>query len=137
MIKVCAYWDCKIGSGSEIKRRLYQFYDFTAKAFGIEDLLLIDEDNSCTIDPPNLFSSVQEVRRKFDGLVPVFISVKGKTPLKDFKHPANALYIVGKNYTGYDIPGGAESIKIETSGSVPLWAHVALGIVLMDRIHKE
>ncbi len=137
MIKVCTYWDCKIGSGSDLKRQLYQFYDFTAKAFGVDDLLLVDEDNSCTIDPPNLFGSIQEVKRKFSGLVPVFISTKGKAPLKDFKHPENALYIVGKNYTGYDVPEGAESIKIETPGFVPLWAHVALGIVLMDRVHKE
>jgi predicted SpoU family rRNA methylase len=137
MIKVCAYWDCKIGSGPDLKRQLYQFYDFTAKAFGVDDLLLVDEDNSCTIDPPNLFDSIQKVRRKFSDLVSVFISVKGKTPLKDFKHPVNALYIVGKNYTGYNVPEGAESVRIETPGSVPLWAHVALGIVLMDRVHKE
>ena len=137
MIKVCAYWDCKIGSGPELKRQLYQYYDFTAKAFGIDDLLLVDEDDSCTINPPNLYSSVQEVRRKFSELLPVFISEKGESSLKDFKHPANALYIVGKNYSGYDVPEGAESVRIETFGFVPLWAHVALGIVLIDRVHKE
>lgn len=137
MIKVCAHWDCKIGTSTKMKRQMYQYYDFTAKAFGVEDLLLVDKDDSCTIEPPNVFETKEAAFAKVStACIPVYISENGKLDLKDFIHPTDALYIIGPNYTGYDVPEDAYSVRIETRGLVPLWSHVALGIVLADRVNK-
>jgi hypothetical protein len=124
----------------DVKRQIYQCYDFTAKAFGIDDIHTVDLDGTCTVDPPNLFGSLEEILKKFSDLEPVYISERGGTDLKEFVHPEKALYITGPNYTGMRIPDGAKVVSIKASSlypSSPLWAHVALGIVLSDRIYKE
>lgn len=136
MLKVCAHWDCKIGASFTLKRQIYQYYDFTAKSFGVNDLLLVDRDSTCTICAPNIFGTLEEVLDKFKHVTPVYISEKAKVDLENFGHPKDALYIVGPNYTGYDVPEEALGVRMDVEKKVPLWAHVALGIVLMDRVHK-
>ena len=92
--------------------------------------------------------SVQEVA-SLEGLVEehrtlktpiVFIDEKGKTPLADFKHPKNVLYVLGKaSYSPLQALGrdGDMSVRIETPAQAALlWPHQAVAIMLYDRMKK-
>jgi len=58
-------------------------------------------------------------------------------PLKDFKHPEQATYMVGRN-TGTEafLPKHAIKVKVETPADYPLWNFIALALVLDDRNKK-
>jgi len=79
-------------------------------------------------------------------LTVVFVDEKGETPLSEFEHPEDALYVLGRanfsplaNRNG--VFGGVAhkyvSVRIETvEGKGLLWPHQAIAIVLHDRASK-
>lgn len=74
-------------------------------------------------------------------LTKVFVDEHGETNLRDFIHPENALYIIGKTslslQTAYKQPGD-KSIVISTKNSTGLfWGHQVAMVVLYDRYNKE
>jgi hypothetical protein len=87
--------------------------------------------------------NIQEVLDENPDLIPVAIDENGDVELKDFIHPENALYILGK--VGYS---PKENFPNAVSIRIPSWAkdqnssygllhpHQALAIVLYDRMNK-
>jgi hypothetical protein len=74
-------------------------------------------------------------------LVKVFVDENGEENLRDFVHPENALYIIGKTSlsleTAYRQPGD-KSITISTKNSTGLfWGHQVASIIMYDRNNKE
>jgi hypothetical protein len=57
--------------------------------------------------------------------------------LKDFRHPANAIYLVGADFGGFhtEAPGAGETIVYLPVSD--LWAEGVLNIVLYDRMIKS
>jgi tRNA(Leu) C34 or U34 (ribose-2'-O)-methylase TrmL len=71
----------------------------------------------------------------------VFVDEAGETPLPEFIHPDDVLYVFGRTslspYTAYSQPGD-ESIVIPTiEDSGLLWGHQAAALVLYDRMVKS
>jgi hypothetical protein len=88
---------------------------------------------------------VTEVENLWDVIVAspctvVFVDEHGDTPLVDFTHPEDALYVLGK--TGFSPMfacrrEGDLSVRIETpTDKGMLWPHQAISIVLYDRLTK-
>lgn len=76
-----------------------------------------------------------------DELTVVFVDEGGSTPLQDFEHPDNVLYVLGRSGTSpkalYEEEEGDLTVHIETpEGKGLLWAHQAASIILYDRSTK-
>jgi hypothetical protein len=70
----------------------------------------------------------------------VFLDEHGEIPLKEFTHPENCIYVLGKasmsTYRAYSKPGDL-SVRIETPGNTGMiWQHQAVVVALYDRMMK-
>jgi hypothetical protein len=137
-MKTIIHWDHKKGMNNVNLRSLYQYWDYTCRGFGMKpsDFVFIDLIGTLPcLSPPNLiFSELSEALDEFEDSIPVYIHAKGKTPLPEFVHPPNSVYIIGPNYDGFLFPGDDLSVSIPAWDD--LWGCVALGIVLYDRTLK-
>ena len=86
--------------------------------------------------------SMEQILKENSDINKVFVSEKGETNLRDFKHPENALYIFNRS-------GGADTLRFKTKNDdsifieTPntkeiglLWGHQACSILLYDRYIK-
>jgi len=148
------------------QKTLMSFWKLTLKAFGGTYLIFIDDDNSdptCGDEQITyeLYNNLDEALSKHSDKNFVFVEQKSRIPenlntfsLKDFKHPLeDVFYIIGPDY-GNGIDFGNEKIKPFLAESyfvyinqpnfifrnftykIPLWSHIAMGIVLRDRFIK-
>jgi hypothetical protein len=73
-------------------------------------------------------------------LTVVWVDEKASTPLTEFIHPENALYIAGRTSESI-LPMKREgdlSVFVETSANGGgLWAHQAISTILYDRLRKS
>lgn len=133
MIGVIGHWDHKARLGPVGRRVLYQCYDYTARVYGAVKLVMVDIDGTLDVDVPKV-GTLAEALGMFNDCTPVYIHAGGRTSLCEFRHPGDAVYIVGPDYNSFVVPDGATSVKIEVERDVPeLWAHTALAVVLHDR----
>lgn len=72
-------------------------------------------------------------------LTPVFVDENAECELRDFVHPADALYVFGKaNYAPFHTHGlGWPGVKIDCPVRGMFWPHQALALVMRDRGEKE
>ena len=68
-------------------------------------------------------------------LTPVFIDEVGKTELRDFEHPEDALYVFGRySYSpAFNEGRGELTVRIDSAKPGMMWPHQALTVVLYDR----
>jgi len=68
-------------------------------------------------------------------LTPVFITENAPVELRDFEHPEDALYVLGKvSYSPFsDLSQDHLSVRIDSPKPGMLWPHQALAIVLYNR----
>jgi len=138
MIKVAGLWE----QGWNTPFLEYDLWEYPLRDFGVSQLYMcpisgIDKQVSER-------KSIQEVLDENPDLTIVWIDETGKTPLKEFVHPENVLYIAGKTTSRpmvqFSKPNH-QSIRIETkkdgSNEGMLWAHQAVSIVLYDRLMKS
>ena len=76
------------------------------------------------------------------GMTVVFVDESATTEMKDFTHPANVLYVMGKTTLSpyqlfYDANLGDLAVKIPTVlNTGGLWSHQAATMILNDRFEK-
>lgn len=84
----------------------------------------------------NLGELIEDLR--VQGLVPIFFDELAETPLQEFEHPENAVYVFGKAsvsaMAAYAKPGDL-TVRIEYSEG-RLWPHQAMVLALYDRKRK-
>jgi uncharacterized protein (DUF1330 family) len=110
-------------------KRLLKQWTHTAKAFGIDHLLIIGEapeihDAEIVID---YYEDYQQIREAYPDNKYVVIIESGK-PLGSVKLPKDALYVLGSNYA--DPIVNEKDITVSIKADIPLWDVVAAGIVL-------
>jgi hypothetical protein len=88
----------------------------------------------------NETNNVQEVIDLNPELTIVWVDEKASTPLTEFNHPENALYIAGRTSESI-LPMKREgdlSVYVETlANGGGLWAPQAISIILYDRMKKS
>lgn len=87
-------------------------------------------------------ADLQEAIDANPDLTVVWVEEFGETPLRDFKHPENALYITGRTSLSPIKSGMSKqehkSVRIETVvNGGGLWGHQAIAMVLYDRMTKS
>jgi hypothetical protein len=137
IIKVAGCWE--LGWNTPIKEvDLWEtmLRDFCVEHWYMEPVSGIVGHDVCEI--ASLETLVEDERAL--GITIVFVDEKGETPLADFEHPQNVLYILGKaSYSPLKALGrdGDLSVRIETPAQAALlWPHQAIAIVLYDKIRK-
>ena len=135
MVGLIAHYDFKAGTNSVGKSIWLRDILYSAKAFGVDTVVLVDREYDYVANSPKTYETLEGALSEFQGCEHVYLDPVGGTPLKDFKHPAdNVVYIVGSDYAVFDVPPGATSVHIETVVPTELYATTAVGIVLYDRI---
>lgn len=137
MIKTASFWE--LYWNTPIKE--VDLYQYPLEDFGVDEIYMHPVsgiDNKRITEKNNL----DEILAENSDLQVVFVSDKGATPLKEFKHPENVLYITG--LTSHSDPSithkaeGRVSVKVETPNNEgALWGHQALAIILYDRMMKN
>ena len=135
-MKAIIHWDHKPKLDHAHLRYMYQYWDYTCRGFGMEpsDFAFIDLEGSLSIlkIPNPVFEKLDEALGLYEG-TPVYIHGEGAEDLSQFTHPKDAIYIVGPNYENFNFPDNSLSVSIPNAWD-DLWSHVALGIVLYDRL---
>lgn len=119
------------------KESFYRWHDIV-RCFRGDRFLWVDLDGQG--DQPSAdgglhqcgYPTLTEAVADNQDLEPVYLVPKGGTPLSEFKHPLDALYIVGPDGASMTVPDGAKTVTIPVRGE--LWANQALAIVVADRM---
>ena len=102
----------------------------TAKSYGCKLL-------STDVKPKSQYGTIKIVNNEPDYGELIFLHKDG-IPLKDFKHPEKATYMIGKNSGELAFkPKHATFVSVDTPVDYPLWNFVALAMVLDDRNKKQ
>jgi len=136
IVKVLSSWE--LAWNAPIKE--VELWEYPLREFGVDSLEMFPVSgirNSFLKE----YETFEEAIAANPGLVKVFVDEHGETDLRDFVHPENALYIVGKTTLSleraYRQPGD-KSIVISTRNSTGLfWGHQVAMVVLYDRYNKE
>ena len=139
-IKVAGMWE--LGWCAPLTE--FDLWAFPLRDFGVAEWIMAPVSG--------VQKKVTEVERINDAieanpeLTLVFVDEKGETPLQEFEHPEDALYVLGRanfsplaNRRGVLQETGRKfvSVRIETAESKGLlWPHQAIAIVLYDRANK-
>lgn len=137
-VKIVGLWE--LGWNTPIKE--IDLWEFPLRDFGVDAFYMCPVsgiEHSMVEERHSLEDLLKEARE--DGITVVFVDEKGTTPLKNFRHPENVLYVFGKSglnpLTAY---GQKEdlSVVIETKANGGmLWPHQAAAIVLYDKMKKS
>jgi hypothetical protein len=141
MLGVIFHWDHKQGLEAAGQRVLFQTMDYALRAYRPDLIVVVDEDSTFTLGVPDnimYVTSLQVALDLFPGYTPVYLDkTPGAVNLATFSHPADAVYVIGRDFGAMDVPPGALVVQIEYPGEeMVLWASVAAGITLYDRRSK-
>jgi hypothetical protein len=122
-----------------VQEYVEQFQEL-AVAYRLDRLVLVDPGHHAAgirnIRPGRIqfarAASTAEALRITVG-VPVFLEEGQPFTLHTFQHPADAVYVIGDDVDGLQVPSGAISVTIETGTPGHLWSQQAAAIVLHDR----
>lgn len=132
MIEVAGVWE----QGYTIPMIEYDCWEMVLNEFGIDRMNMMPI--SGVIGKKLIeYKSIKAIIEDRPDLTPVFVDEHGETELTDFKHPKNALYIMGRvSYSPFKHLGEGLSVRINTPQKGMLWPHQALAITLYDRSCK-
>jgi len=126
MSSIIFHWDTPKGLDTPHgKKKLLSRWNLTAKAFGINDLLCVTSENIKMEDAEVNFKTYITLDAAIDNSEGILVYVEqGGVSLNIFKHPKNAVYIFGSDYS--------ELLKSDVSipSLLPMHAETAAGIIL-------
>lgn len=135
-IKVAGMWE--LGYCAPLTE--FDLWAFPLRDFGVAEWIMAPVSGI-----GKRVTEVEQISEAFDAnpeLTVVFVDEKGETPLQDFQHPEDALYVLGRASFSPLLSLGHTvkhvSVKIETKeGKGLLWPHQAIAVVLYDRAKKS
>jgi hypothetical protein len=136
IVKVAGIWE--IGWNTPLAEA--DLWQFPLMDFGVNQWYMTPVSG---IDRQEV-TEVKELTQVIDqnpDLAVVFVDEKAPTPLQQFTHPQNALYVCGRtSVSAYELYRRPQdlAVRVETkpngSASGVLWAHQAVSIVLYHRL---
>ena len=138
MIKVAGMWE----QGWNTPFLEHDLWEYPLRDFQVDQHYMVPVTG---IDKPvTERTSIEEVIKENPELTVVWVDEYGDTPLQEFVHPENVLYIAGKTTSRpmvqFQKPGDL-SVRIETksdgSNQGMIWSHQAILLVLYDRLRKN
>lgn len=135
MIGAIAHWAVKAGISMSDARHIYQRFDYVCRGFQVDKLAFVDADETFPLSvPEEIVGSLEEALALFPGCTPVYLDKNGPAVMAGYKHPADAVYIVGPDYGAMSVPSGAACLRIDLPDPViEFWADQVLLAVLAHR----
>lgn len=134
-VKVAGLWE--LGWSAPLTE--HDLWQFPLRDFGV-DAWFMSPVSGIRSDQVTEVSDLTEVINSTDHEV-VFVDDKGDTSLRDFVHPENALYVLGKAGQSPMVShrkAGDSAVCIDThANGGMLWPHQAISIILYDRLVKS
>lgn len=132
MVKVAGIWD--LGWNTPIME--FDLWAFLLRDFEVDEFCMTPI--SGIAKPLVERRSIEEYVEENRHLPIVAVDENGETPLAEFEHPTDVLYILGRASRSV-LSLGTQSVHVETPSGAQglLWPHQALGIVLYDRQVKQ
>lgn len=113
-------------------KKLLGRWQNTCKGFKVYNLIVITNNPNVKLGDTEInFTRVKTLEEALKDRKNIVYIEQGGTPLQEFKHPKNATYVFGADYSGGLQVDNAISINSE----IALHAEVACGIVLHDRFN--
>jgi len=134
MSAIIFHWDTPKGLDTPHgKKKLLSRWGLTCKAFGIYKLYCVTGEDIQINDAEVEFKAFNDIHKaiQFAGGHVVAIEQGGESLYK-FKHPENATYIFGSDYSNLDYFAN----KISIPSRLPVHAETAAGIVLAHRFKQ-
>jgi tRNA(Leu) C34 or U34 (ribose-2'-O)-methylase TrmL len=138
MVKVAGMWE----QGWNTPFLEHDLWEYPLRDFGVGEHYMIPVTG--ILKPVTEKHSIEEILEENKELTVVWVDEFGETSLKDFIHPENVLYFVGKTTSRPMVQHRKPddlSVRIETkpdgSNQGMLWGHQAISIVLYDRLRKQ
>ncbi|MCK5432428.1 MAG: hypothetical protein KAJ03_06770 [Gammaproteobacteria bacterium] len=135
IVKVLGFWE----QGWNTPILEYDLLHFPVAEYEVQELIM--SPVSGIAKQVTEVSGIDDALKMNPDLTPVFVDEKGETPMQDFEHPEDALYILGKaSYSPYKRFEGThpKSVRVETpTNRGRMWAHQAMCLVLYDRFIKN
>lgn len=133
MIVVAGVWE--EGWNTPIKE--FDLWYYACKVFGVDEFAMTPVSGIRLNNKVKEFHSVDDMIQHY-GLPVIVCDENGKTPLKEFEHPKDALYLFNR-ISGGDFTGKSDiSLRIETKlKQALLWGHQAASIILYDKLMKD
>lgn len=136
IVKVAGVWE----QGWNTPFLEHDLWEYPLREFAVDGWYMSPVSGIAKSSALTEVADLKEVIDANSTLTVVWVDEKGDTPLQKFKHPQNALYIMGR--TSQSVLGmrrdGDLSVRIETiTNSGGLWAHQAITMVLYDRLKKS
>jgi len=156
MLGVIGFWDNAnwLYELSVAEKKYLSFWRISAKAFGVDKLIMIDLDGRNPVCGDTeiefeIYSTLEEALDAYPNANIVFLENETAVPdgisyenLNDFEHPSeDVIYIFGSDFSGlalqsldneYIEKGTVVNVEMPVNASYP-WATVMMGIVLYDR----
>ena len=141
-VAIVGHWDPPdvIAGIPPAAKKLPLHWATTAKAFGVHQIHMVGKNIPAFGDQEidfRSFLTLDEALAEFEGLGRVYVERDGIEHLVDYVHPTgDCVYVFGGDYGGLQVPENHDSVKV-IEGDIPLYAHVAMAIVLFDRTMKR
>lgn len=136
-VKIAGIWE--LGWSTPIKE--VELWQFPLRDFEVDEFLMTPISGIASKHVEER-STMQEIisEARSEGLTIVFVDEGGATPLREFEHPQDVLYVFGKAGSSPKIlheEEGDITLSIETPQAKGLlWPHQAASIILYDRTIK-
>ena len=113
-------------------KKLLGRWQNTCKGFKVYNLIVISDDKNVKLGDTEInFTRVKTLEDALRGRKDIVYIEQGGIPLQDFKHPKNATYVFGADYSG----GLHVDNAITINSEIALHAEIAVGIILHDRFN--
>lgn len=146
-VKVVGYWDAWFQS----RENEYDVcWRFMLKHFGVDQIIMLPRlgiRENLPLDYTDTdmieMNTIHEALAANPELTPIMVDERATTPIQEFQHPENVLYIfgrTGKNPMDEFTPWTGQSVVIpgvpQYMGDPLLHPHQACSIILYDRMNK-
>ena len=139
MVTVLGLWESDWMDAERTERRLWKQ---TIEAFAVDTWAMVPQKGG-PFTSPIQYATAAEMLAAHPG-PKVFLMMPESSPagavrLRDFVHPAGAIYVLGNGHEDLAsyVQEGDQIVSIETPQPAALFACAALSAVLFDRLAKE
>lgn len=133
MVVVASVWE----SGWNTPIKEFDLWYYPLMDFGVDEFAMTPVSGARLNNKVQEFHSVEEIIEHYK--LPVILCTEyGKSTLKEFAHPKDALYLFNRTSGGNIVENPEYSLKIETKlDKGMLWGHQSASIILYDRFIKN
>jgi hypothetical protein len=135
MLGVIYHWSVKDGTPMCAQRFTYQQFDYACRGFAVDKAVIVDPTSEFPLETTEeVVSDLASALALFPNCIPLFLDKSGDNILLGYDHPVDAVYVIGPDYSSFNIPAGSATFRIDMADPVlELWADQVIVMALAHR----